>query len=326
MGLVKSTVSATRYVPRLAGAAAIAWTAYSALGIGHDVPFPRPVPGESGRLDTPEAGEVATYQMGPDDGRRVLLIHGVHAAASAYDVRPLYTALATRGYRVTAFDLPGYGHSERGDRRYDPEMMVDATTTVLEKVVQAQSHVVALSLGSEFAARAALRRPDLVRSLTLISPTGLDASEGGGNPDWIGALLRAPIVGQALFDAVASRPSIEYFLDKSFTGESDAGYRAFAWASSHQPGARFAPAAFLSGALFDRNIFDDAYTKIGAPGLVVYDRDAYSSFDRLPELTSLPMWSAARLVPSNGLPHFELLGDTIDTLERFWGQATSHEL
>ena len=41
---------------------------------------------------------------------------------------------------------------------------------------------------------------------------------------------------------------------------------------------------------------------------------------------SLPMWSAARLVPSNGLPHFELLGDTVDTLERFWGQATSHEL
>jgi pimeloyl-ACP methyl ester carboxylesterase len=272
-------------------------------------------------LDTPEAGAVATYQMGPVDGQPVMFVHGVHAAASAFDFRPLYTSLAARGYRVTAFDLPGYGHSDRQDRTYDPEIMVDAASAVLEKVVQAPAHLIALSLGSEYAAQTANRRPDLTRSITLISPTGLGPSGTRGRTEWLGTLLRTPIIGQALFDAIASRPSIAYFLGKSFTGEPDPGYEAFAWASSHQPGARFAPAAFLSGALFEPNIYARAYAKVGVPGLVIYDRDPYSSFERLPDLTALPMWEAIRLVPSNGLPHFELLDTMIERLERFWNES-----
>jgi pimeloyl-ACP methyl ester carboxylesterase len=321
MGLARAVASTTKRLPILAGAAAAAWTAFSATRIPHEVAYPRPVPGEAGTLDTPEAGEVAVYQMGPASGDHVLVVHGVHAAASAFDMRPLYTALAARGFRVTAFDLPGYGHSERHDRTYDSETMTHATTTVLEKVVQTSAHVIGLSLGSEFAAKAAQRRPDLVRSLTLISPTGLERSGSTGNPEWLGSLIRTPILGQAIFDAIASRPSIEYFLDKSFTDEPDVGYRAFAWTSAHQPGARFAPAAFLSGALFDPKIFD-TYAAIACPALVIYDRDPYSSFDRLPELTTLPSWEARRIVPSNGLPHYELLDETLGVLQDFFARTS----
>lgn len=300
------------------GVAALGWTAYSATSIPHDVPFPRPVPGDAGHVDTLDAGRVATYQLGPGDGDPVLLVHGVHAAASAYDVRPLYTALAMQGWHAVAVDLPGYGHSERSNRTYDPALMTNAVVSVLEKVIQRPAHVIALSLGAEFAAAAALRRPDLVRSLALISPTGMGEYSPRSESGWLGGVLRTPVVGQSLFDLISSRPSIEYFLAKSFVGDVDEGYRAFAWVSSHQHGARFAPAAFLSGALFDPHVFDHIYRRVPQPALVIHDRDPYSSFARLPELVSMPNWSAERLTPTNGLPHFEMLDRTTETLQRFW--------
>lgn len=60
-------------VPRLALASCAAWTAYSATFIPHDVPLPRPVPGNAGHIDTLTAGRVAVYQMGPSGRRRHVL-------------------------------------------------------------------------------------------------------------------------------------------------------------------------------------------------------------------------------------------------------------
>ena len=199
--------------------------------------------------------------------------------------------------------------------------MATAIADVAEQVVGGQVDAVALSLGSEFAARAAKDRPELVRSLTMISPTGFSTAGRGGNPAWLGTLLRAPVVGTAVFDLIASRPSISYFLGLNFVGEADPAFETFAWLTSHQPGARYAPAAFLSGQLFDPEAAERLYAHIEQPVLVLYDQDPHSSFARLPELVDRLGWSARRVGPSRGLPHFEELDATIDALEGFWHGA-----
>ena len=57
-------------------------------------------------------------------GRRrpaALLIHSINAAASAYEVKPIYDAMRRHKRRVYSVELPGFGFSDRSDRPYtDP--------------------------------------------------------------------------------------------------------------------------------------------------------------------------------------------------------------
>lgn len=57
------------------------------------------------------------------EGAPVVLVHSVNAAASSFEMRPLFEGL--RGERpVLAFDLPGFGRSQRGPRRYDRALVL----------------------------------------------------------------------------------------------------------------------------------------------------------------------------------------------------------
>ena len=54
--------------------------------------------------------------------------------------------------------------------------------------------------------------------------------------------------------------------------------------------------------------------------LVIHDRDAFSRFDALPEfIATHDNWQAAKLEPSLGLPHFEMMPRVAEALDGFWG-------
>ncbi len=243
----------------------------------------------------------------------------LNAAASAYEMKPLFEDLRTQR-PVYALDLPGYGHSTRGDRSYSPQMMAGAVESVLDTIGE-PVHIVALSLGSEFAARVAASSPDRVKSLALLSPTGFGnvGSKSSGLPSF----LRLPLWAQTLFDAIVSRPSIRYFLSKSFTAPVDEAMVDHAYRSAHQHGARFAPLAFLSGELFSRDAVEMLYRQVSVPSLVLYDRDAYSSFIRLPQFVSEreSTWRAVRIPDTLGMPHWDEAGATLSALEEHWSGA-----
>jgi pimeloyl-ACP methyl ester carboxylesterase len=257
---------------------------------------------------------VALYRAGDDlDAEPVLLVHSGNAAASSYEMRPLFVALSAA--RPTfAIDLPGFGRSSRQAMPYRPEMMVTAIRAALDETGPA--HVVALSLGCEFAAAAALAQPDAALSLSMISPTGLSSRSSTSGTPWLERFVSAPVVGQTSFDLLTTRASIRWFLDKSFHGSPDEGLVAYAHASAHQPNARFAPAAFVSGALFTPDAATRLYANVQSPLLVLYDTDPYSTFTRLPELLERGTDVAAVRVPDTaGLPHFEQLGEVLDALD-----------
>lgn len=74
------------------------------------------------------------FDPGPDgevDHRPLLLIHSVNAAASAFEVKPLFYYY--RGRRpMYALDLPCFGQSDRSDRFY--RTMTDASLLVLSEI------------------------------------------------------------------------------------------------------------------------------------------------------------------------------------------------
>lgn len=302
-------------------AAAGGWMLYSHLVVDHNMLLPPAIDSDLFFYRDPQAGLLYYYADRQHEGRPLVLVHSINAGASAFEMRPIFER-----YRherpVYALDLPGFGFSERTDRAYSPAFYEQAITNFMTNVVGAPADVVALSLGSEFVARAALARPELFRSLVLISPTGLQRNNGRqeerGNEPML-RLLQFPLWSQPFYDLLATRPSIRYFLNKSFVGPTDEGMVDYAYLSSHRPGARHAPLRFVSGMLFTANVLEGVYRHLQQPVLVIYDRDPYTSFEALPDLLlGCANWNAAMVTPTRGLPHFEKLAETGRVMEDFW--------
>lgn len=276
--------------------------------------------GERRFLTLPGFGWVAYYADPRGGGRPLVLTHSVNAAASAYEMRPLWDAYA--GTRpVYALEWPGFGSSDRPDVRYTPERMTSALTALVNEL-GTDVDVVALSLGSEFAARAALGEPR-IRTLALISPSGLGQPRGGtqqASAEDGGERLYRTLnaVGTPLYALLRTRPSIEYFLSRSFRGPVDPGLVDYSLETSRQPGAKYAPLYFISGQLFTPDAYRDLYSKLRVPVTVLYDRDAFVSFDRLPLFTAQPGVSAVRIEGTDGLPQFERLPQVRAVLDAFW--------
>jgi pimeloyl-ACP methyl ester carboxylesterase len=307
--------------------AAGGWIAYSKMFIDHSLPLPDAIPAERVSFNSEKAGQLNYYVDRHASGHPLVLIHSVNAAASSFEMRPLFEHYRSQR-PVYALDLPGYGFSERTPREYRPQTFSAAILDLLETQVGEPADVIALSLGCEFAARAAQEKPQHFHSLTLISPSGFNAlntgrasqkAEASGSSDVFYSIFSNPFWGQPLFDLIATRRSIEFFLQQSFVGPIANGMVDYAYVTSHQPGAEHVPLYFLSGKLFSPNILIDVYKRLELPVLVIYDRDAFVHFDRLPEvLATRSNWRAKRISPSLGLPQFEKLPETAQALDDFW--------
>ncbi|WP_020506473.1 alpha/beta fold hydrolase [Lamprocystis purpurea] len=266
---------------------------------------------------------LAYYVDGPAAGTPLVLIHSINAAPSSYEMKPLFDHY--RAQRpVYSLDLPGFGQSERPAGPYTPGLFADAIGDFLTQVVAQPAAVVALSLSAEFTARAAAAVPDLVASLVLISPTGFSRRPlpSAAAARGVHRVLTTPGLSQWLYDLVASRPSIRYFLNKSFTTKAPDDLIDYAYATSHQPGARHAPLYFLSTQLFTPQAADRLYAGLkDLPVLVIADRDPYVDFAALPDFVAAhPNWRHETLAPQLGLPQWEHPAATRAVLDRFWNQ------
>jgi len=304
--------------------AAAGWLVYSKLFVNHNVTLPPALGADREHFGGGYAGMLHYYADRSGEGTPLLLVHAINAAASAYEMRPLFEHY--RGQRpVYALELPGFGFSQRGDRPYTPRVFTNAIIGFLETQVEEPVDIVALSLSSEFAARAALERAQNVRSLALISPTGLGKDAHERQPDeGLHRFLSFPLWSQACFDLLTTRAIIRRYLSKSFYGEPDERMVDYSYKTSHQPGARYAPFAFVSGKLSSPDIRESVYEQLEQPVLVLYDQDPYTGFGALPGLLERhPNWQAKRIPPTRGLPHWEQPEQTFQALNEFWNESPS---
>ena len=114
------------------------------------------------------------FEDGSADAPCVLLLHGFPELA--YSWRKVMPALAAAGFHVLAPDQRGYGGTSGWDGRYDGDLasfrmlnIVEDARSLLSRLGIREAHVVGHDFGSPVAAYAALTRPEVFRSVVMMS-------------------------------------------------------------------------------------------------------------------------------------------------------------
>ena len=177
-------------------------------------------------------------ELGEGDSVPVLLVHGFGADLNTW----MFTQPAlAEGRRVVALDLPGHGGSAKEVGAGNAENFTDAVENALSELGVGRGHLVGHSMGGAIAALLALRRPDLVSSLSLIASAGLGAEINALFIDGFVRVARRREAGEILnllvYDsALVSRTMVEDVLRyKRLDGVSAALERvAGAWFAAGQ--------------------------------------------------------------------------------------------
>ncbi len=308
--------SVSRWLGIAAGVSATAIAGaitYGRYGTPQELPLPPAVDGER-RVITRRAGPLSYYVAG--SGKPLLLIHSINAAASAYEVRPLFEALKA-DRRVYAVDLPGFGYSDRSERPYRVALYADAIHDMLDEIAAESGlgaiDALAVSLSGEFLGRVARERPEAFRTVALITPTGFqkgsNAQRGPGARDrevpGLHATLTVPVWSRGLYSLLVTRPSIRFFLEKTFGSKQiDVGLLAYDYLTTHQPGAQHAPYAFVSGRLFSSDI-RTVYEQLTPPVLLMHGtKGDFQDFSEADWTAARANWRRVSL-ETGALPHFE---------------------
>lgn len=318
------TRSALKRAGQVVAAGAAGWLGYSALMAPHHLTLPPAMDADRRELRG-RAGRLSYYVAGA--GTPVLLVHSINAAGSAYEVRPAFEHLRNR-HRVYAPDLPGFGFSDRSPRRYDIRLYVDAVHDMLDAIgteTREPIDALALSLASEFVARAAADRPDAFATLALVTPTGFSARYAtlrGGREEsreipGMHAAFSFPLWSQAFYDLLVTRPSIRYFLQRTYGSKNiDAGMLDYDYLTTHQPGAKNAPLAFVAGRLFSADI-RAVYERLTLPIWVPHaTRGDFKDFTAADWARTRPNWTFQPF-DAGALPHFERRDEFMAAYDRF---------
>lgn len=284
-------------------------------------------PAVSGELQVLEGGAGRLALVHAGEGRPLLLVHSVNAAASAAELRPVHEHFAA-SRSVYALDLPGYGLSERGDRPYTVRLMTEAVAQAARWVQARHQGVavdtVALSLSCEFVARVALQQPGLLGRLVLVSPTGFRGGRALRQPEGatlymprMDRVLRGPGWGGFLFRQLTRPGVIRYFLERTWGGKGiDETLWAYCCRSVREPGAEFAPLSFLSGKLFSADIHA-VYERQPGPVLVVHGtRGDFTDYRGLGLVSGRPNWRV-KVLAGGAMPYFEKPAEFFDSCEAF---------
>jgi pimeloyl-ACP methyl ester carboxylesterase len=247
------------------------------------------------------------YQVAGEFGAPpVLLVHGVYAGASSYEFRKNFSELS-EDFRVYALDLLGCGLSERPRLRYEPQDVAAQVEDFAREKIGASAYLISSSLSAALVVPAAVRSPRLFKKLVLICPTGLGNLDqpSGRLGDAVYSLFRMPILGNTLYNAIVSRRGIRYYLGsmayynpKSISNELVEDY----YRTSHQPGAKYFPVAFVSGKL---NLgLADYWPRVPHKSLIAWGQEARTTpvsqaqqFTRRNPRSELKIFRDAALLP-----------------------------
>ncbi|MCA1715355.1 MAG: alpha/beta fold hydrolase [Actinobacteria bacterium] len=237
----------------------------------------------------------------------VLLVHGVYAGASSYEFRKNFLELA-EDFRVYALDLLGCGLSERPRRRYGPEDVAAQVEDFAREEIGAQTHLISSSLSAALIVPSAVRSPRLFKKLILICPTGLGGSldrPSGRLGEAIYNLFRTPVLGDSLYHSIVSRRGIRYYLGSMAYHDPKLVENQLVedyYCISHQPGAKYFPAAFVSGKL---NLgLEDLWSRVSHKSFIAWGQEARTTpvsrtqqFTRRNPRAELKVFRDAALLP-----------------------------
>lgn len=273
---------------------------------------------------------IRTTDATAEDAEPALLVHGLGGSAHNWTD---FAAVLRNRLAAEAIDLPGHGRSgpsPRGDYRLTAH--ADVVIDYLEHSGRGPVHLVGNSMGGAISILVASRRPDLVRTLTLISPAVPDNRPRiyplKNDPRM--ALMALPILGEFVMKQFNRRYAVEArvagtialcFADRSrYPKQRRDEAIAEARAREDLPWADSAMLRSLRG-LVRSNFFSSraawrAMRSIEAPTLVVW-----GDTDRLVAPDLAPYVAAAipdsRLLVMDNIGHTAMMEDPVETARLF---------
>jgi len=245
-------------------------------------------------------------------GLPLVFIHGIGAGASSFMWRKNFDDLA-KDFRVYALDLLGFGFSDKPPTAsYSADLYVELITDFIREVAGAPVNIIASSLGAAYAIRVGDEHPELVNAMILNAPTGSDNLNR--RPGMAGAafygLLQSPVLGTSFYNVMASERSIrDYARENLFYDHRRVTDRLVAnlYATSHQPGAQHAIAAFLAGYL--NTDTRSPFSRLTQPTVVVIGKQDPTAplektidFLELNPLARLEVFDYCRMMPEQEQP------------------------
>lgn len=264
------------------------------------------------------------YYSRSGSGRPVVFLHSINAVASAHEMRPLVQRFQRETRRpLHALEWLGFGHSDRPEVSYTPELLEQQLEHFLGRVIKHRGgvDVVAFSLGATYAAELARRRPELIRSLVAIEPAGLGDEPEEIGRGWSRLLFTLPGVQRAFYDRLTTRDALYRFARANlFTSEFGVPeeYVEYGAETARAEGASRPLDDFLNGRLLPDDA-RDAFLHMRRPLLAIHGtvlERRMESYSDLPELRDRADCEVVAL-PTGALPHWERPGEVMRLIERF---------
>ncbi|WP_244632128.1 alpha/beta fold hydrolase [Microbacterium sp. Se63.02b] len=132
-----------------------------------DIDWTVPPDGARRRRFPAPSGDLAVIEVGDPTHPRVVLVPGV--TGSKEDFTLMLPLLVDAGYFVQSFDLAGQyeSHAAGADATYSSELFIGDLIAFLE--AGAPAHLLGYSFAGTLAQLVTVRRPELVRSLALLT-------------------------------------------------------------------------------------------------------------------------------------------------------------
>lgn len=152
-------------------------------------------------MPTAIVGDVTLYYETLGTGVPLVLIAGLNSDHTLF--RSFLPRLAEH-QQVIVFDNRGIGRSTGAESRFTMETLADDTAGLLHALEIEQAHVIGVSLGGRIALSLALRHPEAVRSLILVS-TSAAPPPHTWHRRWVGFLLHLPFIRRGNPHTVVAR-------------------------------------------------------------------------------------------------------------------------
>ncbi|MGQ9872668.1 alpha/beta fold hydrolase [Leptodesmis sp.] len=243
-------------------------------------------------------------------GTPVLLLPAFSTVSTRGEMQGIAEHLAPH-FQVVSMDWLGFGQSDRPSLDYQPALYRQLLQDFVRAHFQQPIAVVAAGHAAGYAMQAA-QQPNLVSKLALVAPTWKRPLCAMGAPilvrDGVRELVRSPGLGQFLYGLNTTPGSLRFMYRRHVFVNQARLTPDFIEAKhpiTQQPGARFTPAAFVTGTLdpiADRDEFLTVGRSLTMPTLVVIgEQSPPQSKAEMEALATLPNIQSVRLSGTLGM-------------------------
>jgi pimeloyl-ACP methyl ester carboxylesterase len=216
------------------------------------------------------------------EGSPILLLPAFSTVSSRKEWEAAAQILGT-AYQVTCVDWPGFGESDKVAIAYNSVLYKSFLPDFVAACFEQPLTVVAAGHAAGYALQLAQRLPKQVANLVLVAPTWRGPLPTMGAPKAIASgveqLVRSPLIGQFLY-YLNTRPSfLKWMYSRHVFADAQhltPDFMAAKYATTQQRGARFGPAAFVTGGLdpvTNRGAFLQLFSGLRAQCLAITSED-----------------------------------------------------